>query len=311
MKDILVWGLGLLGTMVGPYGWRVWQEVWMQISDRELRRTIAEWLPFYMILEPAFWMLGVLLVFLIGKYFRKRPWWQSTTALGLLAAGISGLRHIGLLAVAAVPVLAGYFGVFTETELKDDLAKERARRIYLGLVAMTGILFVIPIIMEIQQGGIGDKFYPTAAVEFLKNNEISGNVLSEYGWGGYLIWKYPEKKVFIDGRMPSWRWSAYAKASAGKSAPEGESNWAMKDYIKVWRDGEYGEIFAKYEIKTVLLPVEGKGLWWEEGLKKIETVIRKKLGEEKLGKKSLAEKLISAGWRKSFEDKTSTIYQAP
>jgi hypothetical protein len=47
--------------------------------------------------------------------------------------------------------------------------------------------------------------YPYEAVQYLKENPIEGNMFNEYAWGGYLIWQLPEKKTFIDGRMPSWR----------------------------------------------------------------------------------------------------------
>src|SRR5206468_2940485 len=41
--------------------------------------------------------------------------------------------------------------------------------------------------------------YPTAARAKLAGT--SGNLLNEYDWGGYLIWRVPERPVFIDGRL--------------------------------------------------------------------------------------------------------------
>ena len=42
----------------------------------------------------------------------------------------------------------------------------------------------------------------------------AGNLLTYYGWGGYMIWKYPQVKPSIDGRMTLWRdesnYSAFA-----------------------------------------------------------------------------------------------------
>ena len=306
IKDIVVWGLGVVGTVIGPYGWRVWHEVRMQITDRDLGKTIAEWQPFYAALEPAFWMIGVLVVFLMGKYWKKIPWWQATTVLVLLLAGVSSLRHVGLLAAAAVPLLGRLFGVLVKTELKNEEARERARRMYWGLVWIAAILFLFPVLMEGWQGTRRGDFYPTKAVEYLKNQKIDGNLLSDYGWGGYLIREYPEKKVFIDGRMPSWRWPAYAKASAGKSAPEGESDWAMKDYLKIFRDGEYEELFNEYDIETVLMPVPVKVNW----LEKLSEKISKWRGNYK-EQVLLGEKLDKAGWRKSYEDGTAVVYEKP
>jgi hypothetical protein len=46
-----------------------------------------------------------------------------------------------------------------------------------------------------------DRAYPSAALAFMNAQRLHGNVLSEFGWGEYLIWHTaPEDKVFIDGR---------------------------------------------------------------------------------------------------------------
>ena len=42
-------------------------------------------------------------------------------------------------------------------------------------------------------------------VNFLTQNQIKGKIFNYYNWGGYLIWRYPSEKVFIDGRMVSWQ----------------------------------------------------------------------------------------------------------
>ncbi len=41
---------------------------------------------------------------------------------------------------------------------------------------------------------------PVKAVEFIQRSGISGRMLNEYIYGGYLIWAAPEHRVFIDGR---------------------------------------------------------------------------------------------------------------
>ena len=41
---------------------------------------------------------------------------------------------------------------------------------------------------------------PVKAVEFIKADQLSGNMLNEYVFGGYLIWAMPEHPVFVDGR---------------------------------------------------------------------------------------------------------------
>jgi hypothetical protein len=52
-----------------------------------------------------------------------------------------------------------------------------------------------------------DQAYPTAAVAYLHDNGVSGNMLNEYVWGGYFIWSAPERKVFVDGRTDIFDWT--------------------------------------------------------------------------------------------------------
>jgi hypothetical protein len=58
-------------TLVNPYGWRLWGEVWMQISDSSLRWRITEWMPAIFFLNFSYLVLIVLSgAMIIG--FRKK-----------------------------------------------------------------------------------------------------------------------------------------------------------------------------------------------------------------------------------------------
>jgi hypothetical protein len=52
-----------------------------------------------------------------------------------------------------------------------------------------------------------DQAYPAAAVAYLADSGVSGNMLNEYVWGGYFIWAAPERKVFVDGRTDIFDWT--------------------------------------------------------------------------------------------------------
>lgn len=55
------------------------------------------------------------------------------------------------------------------------------------------------------------KANPVKGVEFIKHSGLSGRMLNEYVFGGYLIWAAPEHKVFIDGRSDVFEWSGVLK----------------------------------------------------------------------------------------------------
>lgn len=48
---------------------------------------------------------------------------------------------------------------------------------------------------------------PVGAVRFIQENHLSGNMLNEYAYGGYLTWSAPEHPVFIDGRSDVYEWA--------------------------------------------------------------------------------------------------------
>jgi hypothetical protein len=48
---------------------------------------------------------------------------------------------------------------------------------------------------------------PIKAVNFLKEHHVSGRMLNEYVYGGYLIWAAPEYPVFVDGRADVYEWT--------------------------------------------------------------------------------------------------------
>ena len=42
-------------------------------------------------------------------------------------------------------------------------------------------------------------------IEFMNQNQIEGKIFNSYRLGGWLIYRYPQNKVFIDGRMTLWK----------------------------------------------------------------------------------------------------------
>jgi len=148
--------------------------------------------------------------------------------------------------------------------------------------------------------GFGD-FYPKKAVTFLTRNIPEGEIFSEYGWGGYLVWKLPEKKVFIDGRMPSWRW---------KPGDEAELASAFDTYTGIQKgEIDYKEVFKKYEVSTVLWSKAKK----ETPIDKLFSDLEDYLvvfGLEKDDYDFLTD-LESNGWKKNYEDNVAVIYENP
>ena len=52
-----------------------------------------------------------------------------------------------------------------------------------------------------EAGSLPGQYYPVGAVAYLRAHHLSGKLLTEFGWGEYLIWTlYPQCRVALDGR---------------------------------------------------------------------------------------------------------------
>ena len=116
----------------------------------------------------------------------------------LLWLGLSAQRHISLFIFAATPfVAAGIARMFarlrpTAIPLRP-LPPAAAAALALLLVA-GGLVSAIGAPRDPDEHA-----YPVGAVAALKIG--SGTLLNEYDWGGFLIYRVPERKVFVDGRL--------------------------------------------------------------------------------------------------------------
>src|SRR5690606_8838980 len=111
----------------------------------------------------------------------------------MIAAAINMSRMLPYALLMVVLILVDIFSrAFPESYSYEKLKK---LAIY-PLICTFLVLFYYSVIGEREFN-----FRPKAMTEhFLKNN-YSGNIINNYGVGGYLIYKlYPQGKVFIDGR---------------------------------------------------------------------------------------------------------------
>lgn len=67
--------------------------------------------------------------------------------------------------------------------------------------------------------GVMESRIPVAAVSFLEDLDVRGNVLNTWEFGGYLLWRLPELRTFADGRTLDAHMEAVAGTRA-MTAPE-------------------------------------------------------------------------------------------
>jgi hypothetical protein len=69
--------------------------------------------------------------------------------------------------------------------------------------------------------------FPVGALEFIKQNRLTGNLATAFDWGSYALWKlYPQCKILVDGRYEEV-YPDHAFAAAMRFSQKGERWWEV------------------------------------------------------------------------------------
>lgn len=288
-------------TLINPYGVGVWREVWSSFSDAGLRWKIAEWMPSLTLFDLAMVFLMGTSSGLILKYRKNFLLEEKGLYLAFLLQALSSRRHLPLWVIITVPLLAKAIFFLLQDAKKVSFGKVRFALLY--KIAWLGSLgvFVLQTFFTFNEAfflGLGE-FYPKKAVSYLQANLPPGEIFSSYSWGGYLIWKLPEKRVFIDGRMPSWRWEPPSDMELSSAFD------TYNDILKGKKD--YKPIFEKFNTKTVLWSIPPKESPVSRLYDKLENYLTL-FGWEK-SDFELLEELEKDGWQKVYQDEVALIYR--
>jgi len=305
-KGVLVTVLSCLATLVNPYGLKDWWIVWLTISDRFLKSRIAEFQPTY--INPlgfsflAVFLLTISIIF-ISRYRRRFKIEEIIINLAFFIQAILAIRNITYWVFIDLPMAALAINYFFD-EIKGIKGEEkRFLAISKWALLFVSAAFTLEFVAMICNTAIFPKigsFYPDGAISYLETHNPQGQIFSEYNWGGYLIWKLPQRKVFIYGAAPLFRWQA--------NIP-GESNYAMTDYINIITDEiPYKPEFDKYNIDTVLLSAPKENNQTTRFIDEMKYVLGTGPGASTQG---LYPKLVKDGWKKVYQDTSSVILKNP
>lgn len=216
-----------VATFVNPYGAEMHRMLWTHLISEQ---AVREWQPLWSVSildgSAPMWSLGrtllswVPFLIIVPTLLLSRRWkWIDLAILAVVGwQAMSHLRHVALLSLAVLVLLPGPLtdalnNVFTH--LTERWQRREARPIRLAGVA--GVcLFLLGLQVhgakEMWQHGVAPweiavecRSYvpgvPANAVAFLKCRKIDGNLVTDYGWGQFVIWHcYPENRVAFDGR---------------------------------------------------------------------------------------------------------------
>jgi hypothetical protein len=172
--------------------------------------NVSEWRPLDLQDPRGLAMLAIAGAIFLLVLLRRAE--LRLTELAFLVIGMGfAIQHQRLLVVfgiLAAPVLCRLL-----SNMWEGYAPERDSRLGNILAISLGIavtVWAIPPRDHIEnQIAAGN---PVGAIKFIRESHLSGPMLNDYLWGGYLMWALPEHKVFIDGRADVFDWTGVLSA---------------------------------------------------------------------------------------------------
>ncbi len=201
-------------TLVNPYGIGNWLAVERAIRNPMTRAIISEWQPMLFQMAQQWhespgtavnYAVVIALPLALAVCFAIRPRGDdlaliAVAALMALGAWLS-VRNMALAVIVTVAPLCRHASLVLEHRRFGDPAAVESRR------ASSEILVgVLALLIALQTGlfsrTLAVQFgIPKGAIDFMQAHELRGNLLCDFSWGDYLIWRMaPSSKVFIDGR---------------------------------------------------------------------------------------------------------------
>ncbi len=206
-------------TLLNPYGWRLYQEIYESLTDRFMIETLREWQPvsFQGWAGKAYGMyLAGLACLMVGWYRRVEPvrWGLLVLMLGL---SLRHWRNVTLFLIVSLPLVAELLALAIGSCVRwVPAVKSHAVAVVLMLTLGTaGALYALGTehLEHVWLSGTSPDVYleqteyPIEAVRWIRSHreEVGTRLYNDYSYGGFLLWHLPGEKIFIDGRMPAWR----------------------------------------------------------------------------------------------------------
>ncbi|MCU1337821.1 MAG: hypothetical protein JWO19_3402 [Bryobacterales bacterium] len=207
-RTTLLWAAAFsaVALFANPVGWSLVAYPLRTIFDQRMQLdAVTEWQKLSFDDVRAFGLIALAAGILLIALVRRTELYVDEVALLAVAFGMAVLHQRLLFAwgLVAAPVICRQLANAWDTyEPARDRILPNAVLILASLIAA---FFAFParseLVSQIDRGN------PTAAVNFIRSSHLTGRMLNEYVYGGYLTWALPEQKVFIDGRADVYAWT--------------------------------------------------------------------------------------------------------
>jgi len=230
-------------TFINPFTYSVYLET-LGHFHAPVQHYVVEWMP-ENLSGPLGYVLGAYTLFLgVGFVIRRRlsdaPY--IAIALALLYLAFGARRDVAIYMVGTLP--------FAAMIIKDvPLRRGGYKMAALGLVALIALALEIEVFHRFREFGrfvnysmddycVHGPRFSVDLTRHLLDHPPRGRGFNVYDWGGYLIGRGVNAKLFIDGRMFIWERDGYRP---------------IVDYARMYGDGDDLSMFRDYRFDWAIV----------------------------------------------------------
>jgi hypothetical protein len=210
-----------VATLVTPMGFGLWQHLYSHLTDSYVFNHTGEFISpnFHPIAYKI--VLAIILAALTAIVVSRRR--MHPARLLVVLAGIwwslTAQRNIPLFGLTGLTVVALHMNQeWTEIpwtwlkRVRNGVAAGAAKANTTGWIAISALLIASLAASRgrvLGQPVIANEFdaktFPIEAVAKARSAGVSGRIFADFSWGGYLLFAWPEQRVFIDGGTDFYR----------------------------------------------------------------------------------------------------------
>jgi hypothetical protein len=197
--------LAFLATLVHPFGFNIYKQA-LDYFFNPASSVLQEWAA-PVLFSPEWTKLIIwgVLVLMAAFYTRSRLCFLS---LGLLVLSFLSRRYFLSLVIVSLPIV-----VQTLNRIKFKLVAFNSKPIFIATYFFLAVFLIHDKFVTDNVFKMDWEIYcercaacsPKGAEFILAKNLNNQGLLTTYHWGEWLIWRYPQIKPYVDGRMDHWR----------------------------------------------------------------------------------------------------------
>ena len=227
----LAFGLSLIALFLNPDGIRqILYPLDAMLRQHVLLANVEEYQPLSLASARGLGLAAVFVGILLLVMARRAEIFWDELLLLLMGAwlAVSHQRLLFAFGILAAPTVVRQLSNSWEGYTsKKDIPGANA---FLVLLSALSIWWAFPnrqsLEMQVEEKS------PVRAVEYIQSHHLSGPMLNEFRYGGYLMWAAPEHPVLLDGRADVYDWTGVL-AEFGRWATLQESPNQLLEKYKI------------------------------------------------------------------------------